>query len=408
MYRTESEVLDFVRENDVKFVRLAFCDIFGVQKNISILASELKRALEMGISFDASAIEGFGTAEKSDLYLFPDTSTLSILPWRPAHGRVIRFFCDIRHPDGSDFELDCRKLLKRTAAKVRDEGYSCRIGSECEFYLFKTGEKGEPTSEPLDSGSYMDTAPTDKGENVRREICLTLEEMGISVESSHHEQGPGQNEIDIKYSDPVSSADNVITYKFVVRTIAERNGLYASFYPKPLKNCAGSGMHINMSLSKIGACGMDKELEGSFVAGILEHIEEITAFLNPTHESYERLGVFKAPKYVTWSPENRSQLVRIPAATGEYSRIEVRSPDCMANPYIAYTLLLEAGLDGIKRGLVPPEPLQINLYTAPESLLSELKKLPESLSEALALAEKSEFVRSILNRKIIDAYKYRI
>jgi len=408
MYRTESEVFDFIRENDVKFIRLAFCDVFGVQKNISILASELKRALEVGISFDASAIEGFGTAEKSDLFLFPDTSTLSILPWRPSHGRVIRFFCDIRNPDGSAFELDCRNLLKKTAAKLKNEGYICNIGSECEFYLLKTNEKGEPTSEPLDYGSYMDTAPIDKGENVRREICLTLEEMGIAVESSHHEQGPGQNEIDIKYSDPVSSADNVITYKFVVRTIAERNGLFASFYPKPFKNCAGNGMHINMSLSRTGGIGMDKELEGSFLAGILEHIEEITAFLNPTHESYERLGAFKAPKYVTWSPENRSQLVRIPAATGEYTRIEVRSPDCMANPYIAYTLLLEAGLDGIKRGLVPPEPQRINLYTAPESFLAGLRKLPDSLSEAMELAEKSEFVRSILNQKIIDAYKYKM
>ncbi|NLL46023.1 MAG: glutamine synthetase [Clostridiales bacterium] len=407
MYRTENDVLDFVRENDVKFVRLAFCDVFGVQKNISIMASELSRAFKVGVSFDASAIEGFGAEEKSDLFLFPDLSTLAILPWRPAHGRVIRFFCDIRYPDGNPFELDCRNLLKETVAKVRDEGYSCHMGSECEFYLFKTGEKGEPTKEPLDNGSYMDTAPMDKGENVRREICLTLEEMGISVESSHHEEGPGQNEIGFRYSGALSSADDVTTYKFVVRTIAERNGLYASFDPKPLKNSAGNGMHINMSLSKIGESAMSQELEYSFMAGILEHIEGITAFLNPTVESYERLGSFKAPKYVTWSPENRSQLVRIPAATGEYSRIELRSPDCMANPYIAYTLLLEAGLDGLKRGLIPPPPQNINIFTAPEAVLKGLRRLPDSLSKAMALAEKSELVKTALNRKIIDAYKFR-
>lgn len=407
MYRTENDVMEFVRENDVKFVRLAFCDIFGAQKNISIMASELSRAFEMGISFDASAIEGFGAEERSDLFLFPDLSTLSVLPWRPANGRVIRFFCDIRHPDGSLFELDCRNLLKKTSAKIREAGYNCHIGSECEFYLFKTGESGEPTNEPLDNGGYMDTTPIDKGENVRREICLTLEEMGISIESSHHEEGPGQNEIDFKYSGVVSSADNVTTYKFVVRTIAERNGLFASFKPKPLKNNAGNGMHINLSLSKIGDNIMTQELEYSFMAGILEHIEEITAFLNPTRESYERLGAFKAPKYVTWSPENRSQLVRIPAATGEYSRIEVRSPDCAANPYIAYSLLLEAGLDGIKRGLTPPEPHNINIFTAPENVLSGLRKLPDSFAGAIALAEKSELVRNVLSRKIIDAYKYR-
>jgi len=407
MYRTENDVLEFVRENDVKFVRLAFCDIYGAQKNISIMASELRRAFKIGISFDASAIKGFATAEKSDLFLFPDPSTLAILPWRPAHGRVIRFFCDISYPDGRLYELDCRNLLKNTAAKVRDAGYNCHIGAECEFYLFKTGENGEATTEPLDNGCYMDTTPIDRGENVRREICLTLEEMGISVESSHHEEGPGQNEIDFKYSGVLTSADNVTTYKFVVRTIAERNGLYASFSPKPLKNNSGNGMHINMSVNKIGDEMMTQELKHSFMAGILEHIEEITAFLNPTQESYERLGSFKAPKYVTWSPENRSQLVRIPAGAGEYSRIELRSPDCMANPYIAYTLLLEAGLDGVVRGLKPSEPHNINIFTAPENVLSGLRKLPDSLSSAIELADKSPFVRNVLNQKIINAYKYQ-
>ncbi len=407
MFRTESDLMDYVNDNDVKFVRLAFCDIFGTQKNISIMASELNRAFETGISFDASAIKGFGMEEKSDLFLFPDPSTFSVLPWRPTHGRVVRLYCDIRYPDGRTFELDGRQLLKNTVAKAKNAGYNCYMGAECEFYLFKTGENGEPTNEPFDHGGYMDIMPADKGENVRREICLTLEEMGIPFESSHHEEGPGQNEIDFKYSGALTSADNVTTYKSVVRTIAERNGLHASFAPKPLKDCAGNGMHINMSVRRLGEEEMDQSLQMSFMAGIMEHIVEMTAFLNPVPESYERLGAFKAPKYVTWSPENRSQLVRIPAAVGQYSRIELRSPDCMANPYLAYALLIEAGIDGIGRKLKPMEPLNINLYTAPESILKKLRKLPENFSEAIAIAEKSNFITSVMSDKIIRAYKDR-
>ena len=407
MFQTENEVIEYVNENDVKFVRLAFCDIFGTQKNISIMALELHRAFNIGISFDASAIMGFGMEEKSDLFLFPDPSTFSVLPWRPAHGRVVRLFCDIRYPDGRPFELDGRQLLKNTVAKVRNAGYNCYMGAECEFYLFKTGEKGEATNEPFDNGGYMDIMPADKGENVRREICMTLEEMGIMVESSHHEEGPGQNEIDFKYSEALSSADNVTTYKSVVRTIAERNGLYASFDPKPLKNYAGNGMHINMSIRRLGENFMCEDIETNFMAGIMEHIVEMTAFLNPAFQSYERLGAFKAPSYVTWSHENRSQLVRIPAAVGEYNRIELRSPDCLTNPYIAYTLLIEAGLDGVKRRLEPMAPVDINLYTAPKDVLAAYKKLPENFSEAITVAGKSNFIRSVISSNIISAYKDR-
>ena len=407
MFRTASDVIEYVNDNDVKFVRLAFCDIFGAQKNISIMAAELTRACEIGISFDASAIKGFGMEEKSDLFLFPDPSTFSVLPWRPTHGRVVRLYCDIRYPDGRPFELDGRQLLKNTVAKVKNAGYNCFMGAECEFYLFKTGENGEPTKEPLDRGGYMDITPADKGENVRREICLTLEEMGIPFESSHHEEGPGQNEIDFKYSGALSSADNVTTYRSVVRTIAERNGLHASFAPKPLKDCAGNGMHINMSVRKFGELETDNSIQMSFMAGVMEHVAEMTAFLNPVPESYERLGAYKAPKYVTWSPENRSQLIRIPAATGEYSRIELRSPDCMANPYLAYALLIEAGVEGIRKGLEPMAPLNINVFTAPESVLEKLNKLPGSLPEAIAAAEKSNFITSVISDKIIKAYKDR-
>ncbi len=407
MYRTENDVLDFVNENDVKFIRLAFCDVYGNQKNVSITPLELSRAFGTGISFDASAIKGFGMEEKSDLLLFPDPSTLAVLPWRPAHGRVIRFYCDIRRPDGSPFELDARQLLKRTVAKAKAEGFGFHMSAECEFYLFKTDEYGEPTKETLDRGGYLDITPADKGENVRREICLNLEQMGVQFESSHHEEGPGQNEIDMRYSDALSSADDVTTYKSVVRTIAELSGLHACFSPKPIRDQAGSGMHINMSVRRAGEEAMTEELKNGLLAGILEHIESMTAFLNPVSESYERLGVCKAPKYISWAPENRSHLIRVPAAAGEYARLELRSPDCMANPYIAYALLIEAGMDGIKRGLKPPEALEINMYKAPEELLSKLRKLPDSLSEAFAIAEASGFVRAVLPPKMIEAFKYR-
>lgn len=407
MYRNESEVIDFVNENDVKFIRLAFCDVYGNQKNVSITPLELPRAFSTGISFDASSIDGFGMEERSDLLLFPDPSTLAVLPWRPTHGRVIRFFCDIMYPDGRPFELDGRQFLRNTVSKIRHEGFNCFMSAECEFYLFKTDEYGRPTKEPLDNGGYLDITPADKGENVRREICLSLEEMGIQFESSHHEEGPGQNEIDMKYTEALESADNVTTYKSVVRAIAELSGLHASFSPKPLEDEAGNGMHINISVRRAHEDAMTPELQRSFMAGILEHITEITAFLNPVPESYKRLGVFKAPRYVSWGPENRSHIIRVPAATGEYTRLELRSPDCMTNPYIAYALIMEAGIDGVKRGLTPPEALNINMFKAPQELLSKLKKLPESFEEAMAIAEASSFVKALLPAPTIEAYKNR-
>lgn len=404
MLQTMNDVMEFVRENDVKFIRLAFCDVYGEQKNISVMAPELGRAFETGVYFDASAIRGFGSEDRSDLLLHPDPGTLALLPWRPAHGRVARLFCDISYPDGTPFELDGRHLLRSAAAELKDRGLACGMGAECEFYLFKTDESGEPTEEPLDRGCYMDVAPADKGENIRREICLTLEEMGIYPESSHHEEGPGQNEIDCRYSSPLASADDVTTFKSVVRAIAARNGLYADFSPRPLSYSPGSGMHVNLSPRRLGDSGMDTKLAGPFLAGIMEHISCITAFLNPTGGSYARLGQLKAPKYITWSHENRSQLVRIPAASGEYSRIELRSPDCCANPYIAWTLLIKAGLDGIERGLTPPAPTDANLYTVPAELTRQLTKLPQSIEEARAIMKASDFVRSALPQRAAEAY----
>lgn len=392
MIYTAQEVFDFVKEEDVKFIRLAFCDTLGRQKNISILPSELRRAFEDGISFDASAICGFGGAEKSDLLLFPDPSTLNILPWRPSHGKVVRMFCDIRHPDGTPFARDTRAILRRAVADAKAAGITVQFGAEIEFYLFKTDENGDPTKIPFDHATYMDVAPEDKGENVRREICLTLLDMGIQPESSHHEEGPGQNEIDFRYSDAMRAADDAMNFITVVKATATQNGLYADFSPKPLENESGNGLHINMSVK----CADGTDRTPAFMAGILAHIRDLTAFLNPSEASYSRFGKCKAPKFVTWSHENRSQLIRIPAAKGEYRRIELRSPDPSDNPYLAYALLIWAGLDGIAKDMCPAPAVNLNLLTAPESETREFDTLPGSLAEAVALANGSALVRRVL------------
>lgn len=400
MKYTKEEVLQFVSEEDVKFIRLAFCDVLGKQKNISIMPDELQRAFEYGIAIDASAVEGFGGDVYSDMLLHPDPDTLSILPWRPEHGRVVRMFCTVTYPDGRVFENDTRSILKKAIEEAENEGFEFYFGAEMEFYLFKLDEDGEPTKIPYDKAGYMDIAIADKGENVRREICLTLEQMGIHPESSHHEEGPGQNEIDFRYSDALSSADNAITFATVVSAVANRSGLFADFSPKPLPDKPGNGLHINMSVkAKNGESPMT-----SMIAGVLEHVSEITAFLNPTDASYERLGSDKAPKYVSWSSENRSQLVRIPAAYGEYKRAELRSPDPSANPYLAFALLIYAGLDGIKKNAELPRPANINLYKADSETLSEYKRLPQSRTEAIEIAKNSEFVRKHLPEMMIKTY----
>lgn len=382
------EVMTYCQEEDVKFIRLAFCDLTGRQKNIAIMPEELGRAFRYGISFDASAIPGFGDEVRSDLFLFPDPSTLSVLPWRSAQGQVVRMFCDIRRPDGSPFERDSRRLLKKAVEAAKEMGITCYFGAEFEFYLFRTGENGEATRIPYDNAGYMDIAPEDKGENVRREICLTLVDMGIRPEGSHHEEGPGQNEIDFRYSDALTAADNAVTFQAVVKTIAMQSGLSACFSPKPLPDQSGNGLHINMSLQ--GA--RDQRQRDAFMAGILRHVREITAFLNPTEESYLRLGEKKAPRYVTWSPENRSQLIRIPAARGDAVRFELRSPDPGANPYIAYALLIYAGLEGIRTESSLCPPVNVNLFTAGPEVTDSLEALPASLPEALELARHSPLV----------------
>ena len=400
MTYTAQEIADYAAAEDVKFIRLAFCDVFGVPKNISIMPEELPRAFSDGISIDASAIRGFGDEAHSDLLLFPDSETLTALPWRPSHGRVVRLFANIHRSDGSLFPLDTRNVLKNTIAAAAQEGVTVNFGTEFEFFLFRMDADGNATKIPYDQAKYMDIAPLDRGENVRREICLTLCEMGIRPETSHHEDGPGQNEIDFRYGDAMTAADNAITFPSVVRTVAMRNGLWADFSPKPLPNESGNGMHINLSLSQPHT----EAVRNAFMAGLMEHICEITAFLNPVDASYARLGEFKAPRYVTWSPENRSQLIRIPAAKGEYERIELRSPDPAGNPYLSFALILAAGLDGVKRGLVAPPPTNVNLFTADASITSKLRQLPRTRAEAAEIAKNSAFVRSVLPEGIISAF----
>jgi len=364
------------------------------------MPGELKRAFSQGIAFDASAVKGFSGDIHSDLFLFPDPETLCVLPWRPEHGGVVRMFCTVKYPDGRIFENDARSILIKAVEDAGKEGCSFSFGSELEFYLFKLDENGIPTKIPYDDAGYFDIAPTDKGENVRREICLSLERMGISPECSHHEEGPGQNEIDFRYSDALKAADNAVTFKSVVQTIAARNGLFADFSPKPLKDKPGNGFHINLSVKT----AKDEAVSQYIIAGILENISGMTRFLNPTAQSYERLGQNKAPGYISWSGQNRSQLIRIPAATGEFVRTELRSPDPEANPYIAFALIIRAALEGIKNKTLLCPPADFNLYNADEETLSRYKKLPSSVEEATSAALGSEFIRKNLPESMLNIY----
>ena len=400
MKYSKQEVMQYVQEEDVKFIRLAFCDVFGKQKNISIMPEELPRAFEYGISIDASAIEGFGDETHSDLLLHPDADTLMPLPWRPEHGRVVRMFCTISYPDGRTFECDSRSILKQAVQDAEKAGFQFFFGAEQEFYLFNLDDNGNPTKEPYDNAGYMDIAPEDKGENIRREVCLTLEQMGIRPESSHHEEGPGQNEIDFRYSSPLAAADNAMTFQTVVKTVARRNGLYADFSPKPLEDKPGNGFHINMSVkSSYNADNMN-----FMIAGILAKVAEMTIFLNPLESSYQRFGNNKAPRYISWSSENRSQLVRVPAAVGEYKRAELRSPDPAANTYLAFALMIYASLYGIQNKLELQDPADINLYKADADILAKFEQLPENLKSACALANNSDFIKKHIPGAILEIY----
>ena len=400
MKYSQQEIIQYVQEEDVKFIRLAFCDVFGKQKNISIMPDELPKAFTYGIAIDASAIDGFGDETHSDLFLHPEPDTLMPLPWRPEEGSVVRMFCNITYPNGTPFEYDSRMILKQAIEEASKEGLQFFFGTEQEFYLFQLDDHGEPTKIPYDHAGYMDIAPEDKGENIRREICLTLEQMGIRPESSHHEQGSGQNEIDFRYSDPLTAADNAMTFQTVVKAIALRNGLYADFSPKPLHHQPGNGFHINISVKS----AYDQDCMNSMIAGILDKASEMTLFLNPLENSYERFGQDKAPRYISWSSENRSQLVRVPAALGEYRRAELRSPDPAANSYLAFALLIYASMYGIKEKLELPEPADLNLFKAPIEVLANFRQLPGNLPAACQEAKNSSFIKKCIPKAITELY----
>lgn len=401
------ELLTFIREHDVKFVRLQFTDILGVSKNIAVTPEQLERASDAGIPFDASSIAGFSDIAHSDLLLRPVEDTIRILPWRPQSGRVARLMCDICHASGEPFEGDVRAVLHRVEEQARALGLELQVGPECEFYLFKTDEGGAPTTEPLDRAGYFDIAPLDAGENVRRDICLSLEDMGFEIEASHHEQGPGQNEIDFRYSDALTAADNLITFKSAVKTIAQRNGMFASFLPKPIQQASGSGLHINLSALKDGKnafCegGEMSPVAKQFLAGVLRHAREFTALTNPLVNSYKRLAAgMGAPRSLSWGTQNRSALVRVPAVGDEQIRLELRSPDPACNPYLAFAAICGAGLAGIREELTLPSPLGDSSYAMQASASD---RLPENLGEAVTEFRASALMREVLGERIFGFY----
>ena len=399
MNTTEQELMKYIEEEDVKFIRLTFCDMYGVQKNISIQRSELARAFENGIGIDASYIDGFGGDYGKDIWLHPEPDTVTILPWRPEHGKVVRMFCTLTYADGTPIETDTRALLRQAVRYANTKGLRFHFKSEMQFYLFKTDDNGESTGVPYDNAGYMDIAPLDKGENVRREICLTLEQMGIKPESSHHEAGPGQNQIDFCYADPVTAADNTVTFLSVVRTMAAKNGLYADFSPKPLKDKAGSALHITISVKS----NAGDDVTDSAIAGILHNIAGMTVFLNPTAGSFLRFGQHKAPKYITWSENNRAQLVSIRFNESGSRCAQLRSPDPEANPYLAYALMIYAVLDGIEQERPLAQPVDEDFWLS-QGEKEEPERLPDNLEKARMEAKKSHLIQQFIPPSVIRLY----
>lgn len=412
---TKEDIIRLVEEEDVEFIRLQFTDMFGNLKNIAVTASQLERALNNQCMFDGSAIDGFVRIEESDMYLYPDYSTIEIFPWRPQQGKVARMICDVHRPNGEPFEGDPRYVLKRAIKEAEKLGYIFEVGPECEFFLFNTDENTMPTTETHEQAGYFDIGPLDFGENARRDMVMTLEDMGFVIEASHHEMAPAQHEIDFKYDEALKTADNIMTFKLAVRTIAKRHGLHATFMPKPKSDVNGSGMHINMSLHKDGrnvfedkndAMGLSKEAY-YFIGGIMKHIKGMAAITNPLVNSYKRLVPgFEAPVYIAWSATNRSPLIRIPSTSGEGTRIELRSPDSAANPYLTLAVCLMAGLDGIVNKMEPPTAVSVNIFemSAEERRTMHIDQLPETLKEAVEELEKDTFICDVLGKHIAERY----
>ena len=415
MHYSKEDILAMVEENGVKFIRLQFTDILGTLKNVAITDRQLEKALNNQCMFDGASINGFVRVEESDMYLRPDLDTFVIFPWRPQQGKVARLICDVYMPDGTPFEGDPRYILKKAINKAEAMGYTMNVGPECEFFLFEVDNDGNPTLKTNDKGSYFDLGPIDLGENARRDMTLALEDMGFEIETSHHEVAAGQNEIDFKYADALVTADNVTTFKYVVKSIAQRHGLYATFMPKPLHGVNGSGMHVNISLIKDGKNAFYNEEDQlglssvayNFIAGVLKHIKEICPITNPLVNSYKRLVPdYEAPVYIAWSAKNRSPLIRVPSARGEGTRIEFRSPDPSSNPYLVLACLLLAGLEGIKDNLEPPKCIDRNIFnlSREERKRENIENLPESLHEAIAYMQKSDLVKEALGKNTFEYY----
>ena len=414
-YYTRADILRIVEEEDVGFIRLQFTDIFGVMKNVAITASQLEKALDHQIMFDGASIEGFARIEESDMYLYPDLDTFEIFPWRPQQGKVARLICDVYKPDGTIFQSDPSYVLKKVMSQAKSMGLEFDVGPECEFFLFHTDEDGLPTTVTHESPGYFDLGPLDLGEKARRDMLLTLEDMGYEIEASHHESAPAQHEIDLHYDEALASADSIMTFKLVVKTIAKRHGLHATFMPKPKSGINGSGMHINMSMRKDGInifhdskdpAGLSKEAYW-FIGGLMKHMKAICFITNPVVNSYKRLVPgYEAPVYIAWSARNRTPLIRIPDTRGDAVRIELRSPDPSANPYLALAVCLAAGLEGIQNEIMPPKSVDCNIYemSEEERKASGIEMLPGSLLEAAREFEKDAFIQSVLGEDLSKKY----
>ncbi len=412
---TKQDIMRRIEEEDIEFIRLQFTDMFGALKNVAITSSQLEKALDNKCMFDGSSIEGFVRIEESDMYLYPDLDTFETFPWRPQQGKVARLICDVYKADGTPFEGDPRYVLRRVLKEAEDMGYRFNVGPECEFFLFHTDDDGMPTTISHEKASYFDISPLDLGENARRDMVLTLEDMGFEIEASHHEVAPAQHEIDFKYGPALKAADNIMTFKLVVKSMAKRHGLFASFMPKPLYGVAGSGMHTNMSLTKDGKNvfddpngenGLSKEAY-YFIAGIMKHIKGMTAVANPLVNSYKRLVPgHEAPVYIAWSATNRSPLIRIPASRGAGTRVELRSPDPAANPYLLLALCLAAGLDGIKHQMTPPKAVNGNIFelTEREMKRAKIESIPANLHQAIVAMEADPFIKETLGTHVYTKY----
>ncbi|WP_455582686.1 type I glutamate--ammonia ligase [Dysosmobacter sp.] len=412
---SKEDIIRLVEEEDIQFIRMQFTDIFGQMKNVAITASQVKKAVNNQIMLDGSSIEGFVRIEESDQYLWPDLDTFAVLPWRPQYGKVARLICDVHNPDGTPFVGDPRGVLKRVLARAESMGLTFNAGPELEFFLFQTDEDGRPTTQTGDEAGYFDLGPLDHGESTRREVGLALEEMGFEVEASHHEVAAGQHEIDFKYAQALQAADNIMTLKLAVKTLAQKNGLHATFMPKPVCGTAGSGMHLNMSLFQNGKNAFYDEndprqlspLAYSFIAGLLAHARGFCAITNPLVNSYKRLVPgYEAPCYLAWSTGNRSALIRIPTPRKEGTRVELRSPDPSCNPYLALAVCLAAGLDGIQRGLSAPREITENIYAMPASALEAhgIDRLPGSLEAAIEALRADSVVTAALGPHVTTQY----